>query len=195
MPQKDLEKYVAGISKTGFVLENKIAELLKDSAWNIISNKYYEDDTEEKVREIDLLAYKATKVQDFDVYTCLIISCKKNESNIWALLCRDINLKDPNSDFWPLHYWSNKSQLNYMLGNLVGGKSYYEDLKKLGVGEALSDPNIDIFAFQEMNSDNGTAQNQKAIFDAFTSLIKAQSYEVTALPERKKLHRFINLTY
>jgi hypothetical protein len=91
------------IRKTGFVLENRVAQELKANGWTVISNKYYVDDSEETVREIDLVAYKSTRVQRFDVYTTLIISCKKSDSNAWALLARDINLKDPNSDFWPLH--------------------------------------------------------------------------------------------
>ncbi len=182
----ELEKYILGIKKTGFLLENKIAQALKKQGWNVISNKYYEDDFEEKIREIDLLAYKVSKVQDFDVYTCLIISCKKNEQNVWALSCRDVDLKDPNSDFWPLHCWSNKPSLIYQLSNPETAKKYYKDLKNSGVKEALADPNVDIFAFQEMDANNGSPKNDKAIYDSFTSLIKAQSYEINALPERKK---------
>lgn len=182
----ELEKYISGIQKTGFVLENKISQALKKHGWNVISNKYYEDDFEGKVREVDLIAYKVKRIQNFDVYTCLIISCKKNETNTWVLLCRDIDLKDPNSDFWPLHCWSNDPTINYQLSNVVDPKNYYRDLKKSGVKKALADPNVDIFAFQEMDAKTGAPKNQKAIYDSITSLIKAQSYEVNALPERKK---------
>lgn len=87
----NLEKFEKGILKTGFVLENNIAMSLKKLGWSVISNKYYEDDFEDKIREIDLIAYKVGRAQDFDVFTCLIISCKKSESNTWALLCRDLN--------------------------------------------------------------------------------------------------------
>lgn len=182
----DLKKYSDGILKTGFVLENKIAQTLNSNGWTVISNKYYEDDFEDKIREIDLLAYKVSRVQDFDVYTCLIISCKQNISNIWALLCRDINLKDPNSDFWPLHYWSNKLSIKHQLSLTDKPKEYYRELIKIGVKEVLSDPNVDIFAFQEMDSVSGSPKNDKAIYDSITSLIKAQAYEMSALPERKK---------
>ncbi len=91
-------KYAEGIRKTGFVLEYKVANTLRKAGWTVISNKYYEDDFEGSVREIDLVAYKASKIQQIDVYTTLLISCKKSDSDIWALLSRDINLKDPNSD-------------------------------------------------------------------------------------------------
>lgn len=183
----DIEKFKIGILKTGFVLENDIAQFLNKKGWTVISNKYYEDDFEEKVREIDLLAYKVGKVQNFDVYTCLIISCKKNESNTWALLCKDINLKDPNSDWWPLHSWSNQKSIQYQLSISGKAKEYYDDLKKLGVKEAVANPSVEIFAFQEMNSESGSPQNDKAIYDSIISLIKAQAYEIGALPDRKKV--------
>jgi hypothetical protein len=181
-----LDKYKQGILKTGFVLENSITESLRNRDWTVISNKYYEDDFEEKVREIDLLAYKVGRVQDFDVYTCLIISCKKNQSNHWALLCRDINFKDPNSDWWPLHSWSNKKSIGFQLSLPNQARRYYLDMAKLGVKDALADPKVDVFAFQEMNSDSGVPKNDTAIYDSVISLIKAQAYEIGSLPQRKK---------
>lgn len=181
-----LDKYKEGILKTGFVLENSITEALKERDWAVISNKYYEDDFEERVREIDLLAYKVGHVQDFDVYTCLIISCKKNQSNCWALLSREINLKDPNSDWWPLHSWSNKKSIQYKLSLPDQAHKYYIDMAKLGVKDALADPKVDVFAFQEMSSESGVPKNDSAIYDSIISLIKAQAYEMGALPQRKK---------
>ena len=49
----ELEKFTKEICKTGFVLENRIAVDLKREGWTVISNKYYEDDFEGSVREID----------------------------------------------------------------------------------------------------------------------------------------------
>jgi hypothetical protein len=88
----DLKAFEEQILKTGFPLEDRIAEILKAAKWSVISNRYYVDDTEKAVREIDLVAYQITNVQHVDVYTTLIISCKKSESNAWALLARGINL-------------------------------------------------------------------------------------------------------
>ena len=110
--------FVVEIRKTGFVLENEIAQTLKRSGWTVISNKYYVDDSEETVREIDLVAYRVSKIQHFDVYTVLIVSCKKSDTNAWALLARPINLKDPNSDWWPLHAWSNDKALAFQLSSI-----------------------------------------------------------------------------
>ena len=176
------------IAKTGFVLENRIAQSLKAAKWTVISNRYYVDDTEESIREIDLVAYQATRVQHFDVYTTLIISCKKSETNAWALLARDIDLKDPNSDWQPLHAWSNDKALAYQLGGTGSARRYHEGVARLGVTSVLQTPPVEVFAFQEMNKTSGAPQNDKNIFAAVTSLMKAQAYELGALPQRKKTH-------
>ena len=174
------------IAKTGFVLENRIAQALKAAKWTVISNRYYVDDAEESIREIDLVAYQARRVQHFDVYTTLIISCKKNEVCAWALLARGIDLKDPNSDWHPLHAWSNDKALTYKLAGVGCAKRYHEEISRLGVGSVLQTPAVEVFAFQEMNKTSGAPQNDKNIFAAVTSLMKAQAYEMGALPQRKK---------
>ena len=174
------------IRKTGFVLEDQVAQVLKANNWTVISNKYYVDDVKEEVREIDLVAYKVSKIQRFDVYTTLIISCKKSESNVWAFLARDINLKDPNSDFWPLYTWSNDKALNYKLAEDGKAKQYHERIGKLGVTDAMKVPDVDVFAFQEMDKNSGKPQNDKPIFSSINSLLMAQAYELGALSTRSK---------
>ena len=178
--------YAAEIRKTGFVLENDVAQTLRASGWTVISNKFYVDDSEESVREIDLVAYRVARVQHFDVYTVLIVSCKKSEANAWALLAREINLKDPNSDWWPLHAWSNDKALAFQLAEAGRAKAYHEGAQGHGVADALSLPEVEVFAFQEMDKGTGKPQNDKPIFSAITSLMKAQAYELSALPGRKK---------
>ncbi len=178
--------FAAEIRKTGFVLENEVAQALKRSGWTVISNKYYVDDSEETVREIDIVAYRVTKVQHFDVYTVLIVSRKKSETNAWALLAREINLKDPNSDWWPLHAWSNDTSLNHQLALPGRSKAFHEAARREGVVDALALPDVEVFAFQEMDRTSGKPQNDKPIFSAVTSLMKAQAYGLAALPGRKK---------
>lgn len=181
---KDL--FTKEIRKTGYVLENSIAQILKKTGWTVISNKYYVDDSQDTVREIDLLAYSVSKLDHFDVYTVLIISCKKSESNTWALLARDINLKDPNYDWWPLHTWTNKKALEYQLAKEGGAKRFHDAAISFGVKNLLSMPEVEVFAFQEMENISGKPQNDKPIFSSITSLMKAQAYELSALPLRKK---------
>jgi hypothetical protein len=149
------------IRKTGFVLENRVAQALKVAGWTVISNKYYVDDSEESVREIDLVAYRVSKVQHFDIYTTLIISCKKSDANAWALLAREINLKDPNSDWWPLHAWSNDKALNFQLAETNKARRYHEQVTAFGVKDALGMPSVEVFAFQEMDKVSGKPQNDK----------------------------------
>ena len=107
------------------------------------------------------------KVHDLRVVTTLIISCKKSEKNVWALLSRNRDRKDPNAE----PKWR---------------EQYHLRARNLGVTRALADPEVNIFAYQEMNRDSGAPQNDKPIFASVTSLMKAQSYELDALPQRRK---------
>lgn len=169
--------------KTGFALEHVVSEWLRKAGWVVISNKYYLDDNEETVREIDLIAYKSRVVGSFRVYTALIISCKKSESNAWALFTRSLDPGDPNRNWTPFHAWSNSPVAKYFLS----ARSFPMEYHRLGNGlAALRKPSVDIFAFQEMNKQSGSPQNDKAIFQSITSLMKAQAYELRALPDRKK---------
>lgn len=182
----DLNKYENGIKKTGFGLEYKIASQLKQAGWSVINNKYYIDDREDDVREIDLVAYKSASIKPFQVYTTLVISCKKSEQNIWTLLAKEIDLKNPNVDWQPFHGWTNDKVLDYQLSLSGFSAKYYEDVRRYGVGQALRQPDVEIFAFQELNRETGLPQNDKPIFSSITSLMKAQAYELNALPKRKK---------
>jgi len=185
----DFEKLItAEISKTGYVLEHEVAQALKSKGWSVISGKYYVDDNEEIPREMDLLAYRVTRFDNDEVelYTTLVISCKKSDEHAWALLAREINLKDPNTDYWPLHAWSNDPALTYQLGRTGKAKAYHSGVRALGAKEAVADPEVEVFAFQEMNKSNGAPKNDKAIFSAITSLVKAQAYELSSLATRKK---------
>ena len=185
----DIQQLIASeIAKTGFVLEHEIAQALKLKGWTVISGKYYVDDNEDAPREMDLIAYRVARFasDEVELYTVLIISCKKNDENAWALLARDANLKDPNTDYWPLHAWSNDPAVTYQLSRPGKAKAYHEGLRALGVVDAVADPQVEVFAFQEMNKVNGAPKNDKAIFAAMTSLVKAQAYELSSLPGRKK---------
>lgn len=180
--------------KTGFALEHAVSECLRKSGWVVISNKYYVDDTEETVREIDLIAYKSRLVESFRVYTVLIISCKKSESNVWAMFTRSLDASDPNRNWTPFHAWSNSPVAKYFLSAASFPKEYHTLGNQLS---ALRKPSTDIFAFQEMNKQSGAPQNDRAIFQSITSLMKAQAYELKALPDRKKdpcIYQFSLLT-
>lgn len=177
--------YAACILRTGFALEHAVSKSLRRSGWTVISNKYYVDDNEDTVREIDLVAYKAKAVENFVVYTALIISCKKSEANAWALLSRPLDKNDPNREWRPLHLWSNDRVLEYQLKEKDFSEKYHDLAASSGGVSVLDDPEVDVFAFQEMNKNSGAPQNDRAIFSSITSLMKAQAYELNSLPSRK----------
>lgn len=181
----DLVKFEESILKTGFALENYVLKVLKLHGWSTISNKYYVDDSESAVREIDLIAYKVRLLNKVRLYTVLIISCKKNESNCWALLTRSLDKKDPNKNFIPIHAWSNSKPISFQMNLKEFSQDYYEEAQKFGI-KHICVPDFEIFAFQEMNKSSGVTQNDKAIFQSITSLMKAQFYELDTLTKRKK---------
>lgn len=183
---EDLKKYIDGISKTGYLLENRMAQVLKNHRWQVISNKYYIDDRQEEVREIDLIAYKCSSFEDFDIYTSLIISCKKSESCVWGLLSRNINPNDPNTDFEPFHGWTNHKAIGFGIDKAKFAKNYFKEGREANLEQLFNKPSFDIFAFQEIDKTKGSPKNDKAIFSSITSLMKAQAYELSVLPERIK---------
>lgn len=178
--------FINGIKKTGFILENIVAGQLKMHNWTVISNKYYEDDFEGSVREIDLLAYKVATVQNIKVYTVILVSCKKNDANAWVLLSRKVDIKDPNVDWYPLHTWSNDYSICYESSKDEYSPSYYQFMQANDVKNIFNVPKTDVFAFQEMDIKSGAPKNDKNIFNSITSLMKAQTYEIGALPSRKE---------
>jgi hypothetical protein len=50
---------------------------------------------------------------------------------------------------------------------------------------------VDVFAIRELHRTTGKPRDDKPIFDAFTSLMKAQAYEMSALHDRKKGKRVV----
>lgn len=182
----NIEQIEKGIEKTGYRLEFDISRILEDNGWNVINNKYYVDDQQETVREVDIVAYKATLIQDFYVYTALIISCKKSDKNAWTLLSKKSNHNDPNMEWIPIHAWSNDRILSFMLDQNDWKDTYLLTLRKNNCRFFSDKPEKHIFGFQEMNKESGAPQNDKNIFNSIISVMKAQAYEMNALPIRKK---------
>lgn len=203
----DTEPFVKGISATGFPLEYKIVKTLQENKWQVISNKYYVDEDEEKPREIDILAYKAAATKAFDLRTAILISCKKSEHAVWAMLTRNPDFKDPNTEWEPTHFWTNHKPLDYITSQSNWPSEYYAAVAEKNIN-VLARPTKEIFAFQEMQKqvNNGPAQfanKQKevgkplgdaSIFNSVMSLMKAQAYEMTArsakTPKKPRIYQF-----
>ncbi len=149
----DLSKFEESIIKTGFDLEYHVSEILRKNKWTVINNKYYVDDVQQTVREIDLIAYKTVTVESIVVYTVLIISCKKNEEHIWGLLAKDKDVKDPNTNWHPISHWSNNKTLEYMFNEINWRDEYLDITKTHNLYKKLIEPQSHIFAFQEMHKE------------------------------------------
>ncbi|MEM5404114.1 hypothetical protein [Paraburkholderia unamae] len=182
----DFAPYIDGIKATGFPFEHWTAERLLANKWQIISNRYYIDDDENKMREIDIIAYKASSHGDFDLRTVIIISCKKSEQHNWAFLSRDANHGDPNSNWKPVHFWSDHKPLSYAVSRDSWAAKYHESVKDRGVKELFDQPDYDVFAFQEMFCEEGKKDKKlgasKGDFNIYASVlstIKAQLYEMS----------------
>lgn len=188
----DLDKFVDSIKKTGFILEHEITVFLEKNGWSVINNKYYVDDVQQSVREIDIIAYRSRNIDGVIVYTSLIISCKKNETEAWALLCREPNFKTPNMNWHPIHYWTNDPISNYQFKIPGHDKKF---LPTDDLIDKLFTPKKHVFAFQQMNLASSKVANDKDIYSSITSLLKSQSYEIGALFNRKKTNcvYFFNL--
>jgi hypothetical protein len=191
----DFKPYIDGVNATGFPFEQNTAEKLRRQGWQIIANRYYIDDDENKPREIDLLAYKAASFKDFDLRTAIIISCKKSDQHHWAFLSRDANLKDPNSDWQPVHFWSNDKPLSHVLSKSSWPAEYHDNAEEFGVEQILVAPEYDVFAFQELycgeprgDKKVGTSRGDSFIYASIMSTVKAQLYEMSIRPSspRKK---------
>jgi hypothetical protein len=186
----DEEKYIQGIEKTGFELEYKTADILMKNGWTVISNKYYIDDVQGSAREIDIIAYKVSTEKDVQIYTVLIISCKKSLEKAWVLLSKEKNEKDPNVDWTPITLWSNNPIIRLIINKFNWKDKYINSSKKLK--ESLFLPFKHIFAFQEIDIKKGSPQNDKAIFDSIVSSMKSQDYEINSLELRKKQEAVYN---
>lgn len=144
------------------------------------------DDQQETIREIDIVAYKASLVRELHVYTVLIVSCKKSDENAWVLLSKSPNHSDPNMEWIPIHAWSNDPKLTFMFEEQEWKETYLSSLNDNQSFLVSHKPRRHIFGFQEMKKESGAPQNDKNIFNSVTSVMKAQAYEMNALPLRKK---------
>lgn len=192
MEPNKLEQLRSNIYTTGFVLEFEVSKILQKHKWIVINNRYYIDDIQRTVREIDIVAYKSSKIEDIRYVTTLIISCKKSNENFWTFLTKDFVKSDPNIDFYPIFNWSNNRILNYIFEEQDWKKKFIKKMKtKNFLKEIYSIPR-QVFAAQEMSKTSLKKQNDKNIFNSITSLIKAQSYELASLENRKKEECFYN---
>ena len=176
------------LAKTGFVLEHQVAEAFKAAGWSIIGGRYYSDDIDGRARELDLVAYKTFKADDLTVVYSVLVSCKKDAENTWAFLTRQKPSHDPNFDWDSIHYWTDVNPLEKYLQSENWKAEFLSRAKT--AWQALA-PSRDVFAFQQINSKRVVPQNDTAVFNSITTLMKGLDYELLALPQRQKGKRRI----
>jgi hypothetical protein len=172
------EKLEQGILKTGFPLEFQVGKACQRHGWSTINSKYYVDDVQGVARELDIVAYKVATLSDVQVCTTILISCKKNPHDAWALIAQEKNTKDPNMNWYPLHAWTNQPVIRYVLDKTNWSSEYIAQAKHNAFFKSLIEPKHHIFAYQLVNKNSGKAQDTKNIFDSVSSLMKAQWYEI-----------------
>jgi len=190
----NLAAFVKGIEQTGFPFEFETVQMLLADNWTVISNKYYIDNENSTPREIDIVAYKVEITPRVTVATALIVSCKKSESGTWAFLTRAINTGDPNSNWTPLHTWTNNRALQYLSQQDSFAESYYRSVQLDAPDSVLQTPDYDVFAFQEMTEIDGAkkgasldvakVKGDSTIFASIITLMKAQAYELSAREDK-----------
>jgi len=179
-----LAKIPLALEKTGFVLERKVSEVFKKAGWSVISSRYYVDDVDGRARELDLVCYRVQKVGDLDVYSVALVSCKKDERDTWAFMSKDRPASDPNVDWEPIHFWTDRQPLSTFLQHCEWRKAHMTSNKR--VFEGLFRDVRDVFAAQLIKPSGEEPNNDTPIFNSVSGLFKALDHELTALPERAK---------
>jgi hypothetical protein len=191
-----LDKIPHALEKTGFLLEHSVSEEFQKSNWSVIGNRYYVDDVDGKARELDLIAYRVKKSDELDVFTGVLVSCKKDVEHTWAFMSKDKPPHDPNVDWEPVHCWTDVEPLASFLNSCDWRKDYIQANK--GVYSSLFENTRNVFATQLVSADGTAPKNDKPIFDSITGLFKALDHELGALPSRakgkKRLYIFTLLT-
>jgi hypothetical protein len=81
------QRIIADINKTGFALELRVAQHLRNRDYHVATNIYFVDRDEEKGREVDIRALKNSFFEAEGIRRavrhCLLIECKKSVKRPW----------------------------------------------------------------------------------------------------------------
>ena len=75
-----IEEAKESLERSGYLIENRIEDILINQAYIVDSNTYFPDPDTHIPREVDLIAYKYTRLSNDTgmVVTCLLIECVNN---------------------------------------------------------------------------------------------------------------------
>lgn len=178
------EKNKKAINSTGFIVEHQVSQILENNGWSVINNRYYIDDMENKLREIDLLAYKTVNFDKIRYFFVLVISCKKSETDDWVLITKTYK-DDVNFTKFPFHYWTKDKILEKRIEENDFALNYTHFIQGNETAQEICDYEKNIFAFQQIDLKTRKKHNDADIYNSIISLIKATEYEIKILPNRK----------
>jgi hypothetical protein len=188
VPEKSFEAQIPeALAKTGFVVEHHVSEAFRAAGWGVIGSRYYIDDVDGRARELDLIVYKVSSGNEIDVVTTILISCKKDSENAWAIMSRGRPDQDPNLDWNPVHPWTNYDVLDAYLKTKPWAEKYVSGNKSLH--QKIFEMRRQAFAFQLISKSSCRVKNDRPIFESLTDLLKAQNHELSLLPDRMKKKR------
>lgn len=167
------------LEETGFELEYEISNLLESNGWTTITNRYYLDSFTNNQREIDILSYKAKRLERLDFYFTLVISCKKSNMP-WVFLTKP-KIDAVNYKYKNIAVENTSPMLKY-----VNIENKIEDaLKK---SDWFEDINIKetIFAYQVADKVRKKPANDRPIFESIITTINAMEYERKMIRARKE---------
>jgi hypothetical protein len=86
-PKNRTTEVLKAIDKTGFPLELRISELLREREYHVANSLYFVDQDENKGREVDLRALKNVKLPGGTLFVrhCLVVQCKRSQKWPWVV--------------------------------------------------------------------------------------------------------------
>lgn len=81
-----IDKLEDWLSKQGYPTEMAVAQALVQQDFDVITSDYYTDPNEKKMREIDVVATRATEVDQDVLRLSWVIECKSAKKYPWILL-------------------------------------------------------------------------------------------------------------
>ncbi|MGI6726367.1 MAG: hypothetical protein ACOX62_09325 [Christensenellales bacterium] len=190
------KKLFETLEKCGFELEHYVHGLLREYQWNVINNRSYIDDTTEKEREIDLVAYKYKEVDGVWYFTVLVISCKQSTHSEWAFLTQE-RKTDVNFNYNPIHLVTSDNEHRNMVKN--EWDSYVQHVKTSSSLVDLYSSDSRVFANLQFNKQSYNDEGNQRIYASISSTIKAMeaekdSHKDTKLEGKPVLYTFYALS-
>lgn len=165
--QQLITKIKKALEQSGFPLELKISKWLDNNGWISALSSYYEDFETEKMREIDILAYK--RINGISIN--LNIECKKSVNKQLILYAQNnkASIFDLGNIFRCFPYFDSKRSYNDAKGRVLDA---FKDLPVLNKDELFSNSII-------FTKGDKVEQNNDLFFKSLNGIIKKSIVDVS----------------